>query len=652
MARRYINKQYEIEHIQDNAVSFDGFFTPQLSDGINDLNIQLTRVQFLEMLSAIEQGAEVIYPEKYQEITDRFLRMAQTNEGDDYVGDGTYYPAHSAMVEWLPVSPYRKDLEQTPAPLILPAWNVYEFELPDIIENILSFFNTSLETMTGYRVGDAYSLVFNAAMSEITDVVGDFLFNGDGDNLIDVGFNLHVRGSGTLAVELLSVPLGGRVMYQVDSEPNPTDFLQGFFDENDDILDTERDLVSIPPEQDAESIEEITIETDGDHIIYFRLLPTLNDTFIPLSWGAGLRSIRLGAGLTALSAETGEPLIENESNQNLGLIMTTYEELRQAVRDGNLDWMVNAVAARGDGDSKNLSSGIEIGVDGAVAIKSSGSLAGKTVLDTTTLEQNNAGVHNQAKQIQQIFSNVATMKANGFSSANIANLAFAEKNILNFATWTTKIIAYADGSLVVTIDVPKLAEYIYCDGFDNGITQYVINEHTEVEADIIVAVVSNINESTKSEWFTTGATSIRNDYLEYDCYPPPDEEIIITPQNYATTINEYFGGTVVRPAGYRWLLQFSGYLERVSDGTKIDGLYDDGVTMTTQVLRNTANSTSIGFDNYPPFSSEHKYNAIVTAPNSAFEYIGRLTGFNAVSSPSTALTGSITVKKVYLGLEG
>lgn len=254
----------------------------------------------------------------------------------DYSEQFVYYPAYAPLIEYLPVSPF-EDVDQTPQLSLLPAWNVYGFELPNWLNGFLAFFGTSFETITGYRRGDAITTVINMAGAgkNITQILGDWLFDNEGFSLIDIGFNIHVRGEGVMQVELLSVPQGSTVIYQVDGVPNITDALTGILDPNDDVLDTNRDLTSFPPELDAETLEEIVISGAGDHVVRFRVFPRLNDELIPLSFGAGLRSVRLGDGLTALDWRTGQPFTQEStgalgSNEE-GLYLVTESEYNNLV---------------------------------------------------------------------------------------------------------------------------------------------------------------------------------------------------------------------------------------------------------------------------------------------------------------------------------
>lgn len=74
--KKVIFEVYDLPLEQVNTSQNNGLETPSLT-GSNVIILNLSDRQFIEFLSALEQGAELLYPDKMHEMTDIFLQGVQ-----------------------------------------------------------------------------------------------------------------------------------------------------------------------------------------------------------------------------------------------------------------------------------------------------------------------------------------------------------------------------------------------------------------------------------------------------------------------------------------------------------------------------------------------------------------------------------------------
>jgi hypothetical protein len=184
----------------------------------------------------------------------------------------TYSP-RSPRITWFPENPF------TPNPSVPDGYLFHPFTVVDntIIGSIISIFGL------GYQLGDVY-----------TDLTK--LPSGDWGEIIEDGYLFFPRfrvndltGAGTVKLHLLNIPQGGRALIVID----------GNFDLlNMQLVELNKDGVSVPPETQVPIVIEVPIETDGDHYIDVVFVPNVNDEVIPFFFGGGLRKIEIcGFGL-------------------------------------------------------------------------------------------------------------------------------------------------------------------------------------------------------------------------------------------------------------------------------------------------------------------------------------------------------------------
>lgn len=184
----------------------------------------------------------------------------------------TYSP-RSPRLTWFPENPF------TPNPTVPEGYLFHPFTVVDnsIIGSVISQFGL------GYRVGDVY-----------TDLTK--LPPGDWGELIEDGYLFFPRfrvndlnGAGTVKIHFLNIPQGGRALIVVD----------GNFDLlHLQLVELNKDGVSIPAETQVPIVIEVPIEDVGEHYIDVVFVPAVNDELIPFFFGGGLRKIEIcGFGL-------------------------------------------------------------------------------------------------------------------------------------------------------------------------------------------------------------------------------------------------------------------------------------------------------------------------------------------------------------------
>jgi len=256
---------------------------PQIDPDVNAITLNLTAIELREMLSSIQIGAEWAYPDKSQQILFNFMRGLICPPELDPNAACTRYSATSAFVQY---SPNHPDSQIVPAGYISPAWvrfGTFDSIFPDWIDQWLQGI---INDFTGYVPSDVLCNIGSFP----ANTVEAFLSNGG----IFPSFEIHVTGTGTIEIEFLSFPLGGRACIKLDSPPNIIDLLTGgILDSATLYVDTNRDLFSFPPEENVASTIKVDIDTVGNHILYVVFVPVIDDTLLFIGLGGGVRSIEL-----------------------------------------------------------------------------------------------------------------------------------------------------------------------------------------------------------------------------------------------------------------------------------------------------------------------------------------------------------------------
>lgn len=165
------------------------------------------------------------------------------------------YPMSASFISYYPQNPYTQ-------PGYVPEWySITPFVVID---------SDWAATVTGTAIGDVVAL--NGAFPNPDAVIEHGLS----------AIHLEFTGEGVVELHFVSIVAGALAIVTVDDDGS-----------HSRIVDTNADVVSVPPETAGEMVEEFTITGTGAHHIDVRFTPVLDDSGIPLRYGGGMRSVVL-----------------------------------------------------------------------------------------------------------------------------------------------------------------------------------------------------------------------------------------------------------------------------------------------------------------------------------------------------------------------
>ena len=472
---------------------------------------------------------------------------------------------------------------------------------------------------------------------------------------------INVNGTGTIGLEFLNVPLGGRAIILEDIDLSLdtiyrliTDTLsqneQGILNSLS-IVELNRDLLSIPPETATTQVQEVVLNDAGDHTIRVIFVPAFNDEIPFVFPFAGIRSVRICENLNVYGIKNDGIFVTKYQKREGVIGMATQQEFYDALLKYETEkanrWLLASA-------STNIKNPVKIGLDGVVAVDKTGNL----VLDAATAnasEAHNGSVYNQALEIKNLFDTMNTQQTNGYSANSIISISKLIINPFDVAAWTTLISDYVTSVEVISINVAVLAERIFCHGFSNGVVGYAIYFHTEAEMLIINDIALQIPETTLSDWYNAGAITPRNYYTNYACFRQPMQTTTLLPAQLfngiagAKNLDNIFAPLPNKAAGNRWIFQISGKFIHTPTGDEFTFFYktESGITTSTSAQVRINVGQGKPFDSIPIFASDGIYNAYHTQ---AFAvgiygfYFGAIPAWAAVD-----VTGSIVAEKYDLG---
>jgi len=263
---------------------------PYIDPEQNKITLELTGEQITELVSSIQIGAEWAYPDKSHQILFNFLKGMICAPTLDPQGDCTEYPPSAAFIKYFPDNPFVSG--DTADGWYFEAWHRwFQFDtfFPDFVDDWL---NGSLNGLTQYQDTD---VMFNISSLLAPNIIA-FLNGGGVLPKIEIRFS----GTGHINLTLLSFPLGGKAIVELDQEPNVLDILTGgVIDPAAFMVELNRDVLSFPPDEYPIIQLPIDITTGGDHVLYINFIPTLDDAAVPLLFGGGLRSVEMCGFLEA-----------------------------------------------------------------------------------------------------------------------------------------------------------------------------------------------------------------------------------------------------------------------------------------------------------------------------------------------------------------
>lgn len=190
-----------------------------------------------------------------------------------------FYRPKSPRLQWFPENPFEPNAE------IPTGYLFHPFTVVDssILSTIISAWGL------GYQINDVYT--------DITKLPA-----GDWGEIIDDGYLFFPRfrvndlnGSGKVKIHLLNIPQGGRVLIVKDGV---LDLL------NLQLVELNKDHVSVPPETQTAIIVEIEFIDEAEHFLDVVFVPNVNDEVIPFFFGGGLRGVEIcGFGVETMPEE-------------------------------------------------------------------------------------------------------------------------------------------------------------------------------------------------------------------------------------------------------------------------------------------------------------------------------------------------------------
>ena len=273
---RYIRRLSQIEGDTDCSVPF-AFL---LQDTPNKIVNYWTGTEFTRILSALKIGADLCFSESANQILWDFVKAVQCPPPMSVCED---FPTYASFMSYSPMNPYTNPAQVPDGYIIPPMVVVTEENIGDYPDNqlydILVPFN-SFPLDTGW-------------LDDLDGKMPSVL--------------IRCEGEGELEIRLLTVPQGGLVIVTVDDPPNLVDILAGIITGADNIVDVNRDILSVPPETAKEIIYPVKIEGEGTHTVYVVFFPIIDDSLVPVRFGGGFRGVELcgfteypDMGITAL----------------------------------------------------------------------------------------------------------------------------------------------------------------------------------------------------------------------------------------------------------------------------------------------------------------------------------------------------------------
>ena len=257
-----------IEHLVlpvSGADCFVPFVNINPSDNL--LVMRLSEQQIVRMLSALQTGAIITYPDEWLQIMVDFLSSIHCPplmaEQECYE-----YPTYASFMQYQPINPYI-DPDTTPEGYLLPPFQVNSLNGVDDPE--LEPFDI-IVPFGAFELGAGWFDLLDGIVPSIT---------------------IMVNGAGHADIKMLTMPYGGLAVITLDNPPNLADIVIGIITGADNIMDLNLDQVSVPAESVREIIYPMDIVGSGLHTIYVTFLPIMDDSFVPLRFGGGFRGVQL-----------------------------------------------------------------------------------------------------------------------------------------------------------------------------------------------------------------------------------------------------------------------------------------------------------------------------------------------------------------------
>jgi len=498
---------------------------------------------------------------------------------DGLDGECLTYPPFASFISYSPQNPYTE-------PDLIPDG----YEQPPFYVNG----RNPSQTLPNYENGD---------------VIVDF-----GSITLETGFGLEnvpqiqlcLEGSGVLELKLLSIVQGGVVVITVDNPPDILDILGGLINDDLLIVDTNQDIVSIPPETATEIIQEIEIETEGEHIVYITFLPIIDDSLIPLRFGGGLRSVSLCGNLRpcGVPEEPPPPPLEGvtelrpafQFTPECGFEYRLYDQNNEIVQDwtpvagwdenaflcfgGNMADPIDTKEAIRDGIYEAFNrlaaqvvsggyTGFSVDEDGNVVVGGAAGNDAELPEDdpNTDIDETEAyrygGILEIVSKLELLLDRLDTYYG-GTNGSPATLLGTAQQRIKAYfqcddAAMDTAVSDYysfrASNGVLAFNRTTAFPLYLYCNGYDMaGINRWLVDKSglTEVRQYLIADLWAALSEEFFTYYFAIGSKVQSNAYLDADCIPVAFQEFLNVPfgSNRQTTNMKPYHRLKIKISGF------------------------------------------------------------------------------------------------------
>jgi hypothetical protein len=630
------------------------------------------------------EGAKIVAEQwRNRTVTPLIETVAQGMPCADERSECLSYPAYAGFIKYFPDNPFDNDATP-PAGYLLPAWwrwGKVETILPDYIDD---FVNHQIEQFTQYKNNDAICWI--SSLLSINWLA--WLETGYAYPAIEI----EVTGSGTANITLLSFPLGGRAIIEVDQQPNALDILSGgVFDPDSFIVDTARDLTSFPPEEYPINVIPIEITEPGDHTIYVLFLPVVNPGISDelIGFGGGLRSVELCGGLRPRNTPEPEPPPPLEGITELIPVFKFTAECGLEVRliDQNGDiyedykpvqgWLENAAKCFG-GDmatkqdikealiewTQDTALKIALGeitpfsvdADGVVSAGEAGGDAGLPEDDPdTTYNDTKAAKYGAAvavaEGIESVWDKIDSLygATNGTPAVSEVDAVYLMQQTFLcdsgiMAAAVGSYYTYRQGNARLTYDPPAaFAQYLYCKGISKQVATRYITEQSGFALSKIVQLnnfITALNDEFIGYYYGIGSQAPSTAFAEASCEPSPTETLIVP------SLGPAVSSQTIWKANHRLKITVSGYFEDSATPQNTRDFWWNRTSAGVLTFQ-SGNSIQQGSpaptkptSNQVPYRADHTYTFTLDTNSAGTLQLGN--GSAGMTAPITTPTGGFT----------
>lgn len=507
-----------------------------------------TGKQYTKLLSALMVGADLMFPTEADEIIWQLIKVVHQPIPFELPEDESgciEYPPSAGFISYSPDSPFvsgdKADGWNKEAWF---RWNEFDSLFPDWIDNWLGGI---IEAITGYQTGD---ILFNIESIPINPIEAFF---GEGGLLPKI--EIRFAGTGIVEIELLSFPLGGKAIIELDNEPNALDILTGgILDPAAFLIELERDIINFPPDEYPVINVEIPVETAGDHVLYIVYIPILDDELIPIAFGGGFRGVELCGfedeavvmGLEDVRFNTENCTYEkrvlgewtaieggDEWLMCVEALMATQAEIKQAIIDAAEQLAAQMLA----GETENMVNSFEISKDtGEKTFIQSG-----LVDDPETSFDEFAGSkYGAVSEIAAKLELLLDMIDSYYGVTNGSPATLEGTTQVNIKTYFPTIPALMDAAItdyyayratqnrLLWDRGTVFPQYLYCNGYSiNALGRWLvdISGFSVTKQQIVFNLWDALADTFFSDYYAVGQEKPTNGYLDAACVPIPDQTL-------------------------------------------------------------------------------------------------------------------------------